>query len=170
MPKAKLNMETARQIRARKRAGATYTALATEYRVSRATVCRICKGYSYREVGQSRKYQPREAIEKIGKCDWCLKPFRYWHRKIDPPRKFCNRNCALRKANERTKKLPDIKEVSYLYHIRGWSLQRIAIKYGCCFQAVQTAMKRAGIKRRSIKAAGQILQSKRLSSIVAALR
>lgn len=170
MPSAKLNMVTARLMRAERKRGATYPELALRFGVARATVCRVCLNYSYREPWMPRKYQPREATEKIAKCEWCLKPFRYWHRGIDPPRRFCGRGCALRKANQPKKKVPSSEELSHLYHVRGWSLQRIAIKYGCCFQAVQSAMKRAGIKRRSIKSAGQTLQPRRLSTIVASMR
>lgn len=162
-------MDDARRMRGERCEGATFTVLAQRFDVPRSLAHRICAGYSYREKDQPRKYQPREAISKTAVCENCDSPFRYWHRRIDPPRRFCKRRCNLLFANRDKRKLPSGEELSRLYHLRGWSLQRIALRYGCCFQAVHYAMQRAGIKRRSRKV-GQSTRPKTYAGIMAALR
>lgn len=149
MGKAILNLDQARELRTLRSSGMTYTRLAERFGIKRSTACRVAKGYSYREPGAVRKYQAREAYRDTAVCENCHNPFWYWKRAIDPERRFCTRRCNLLFANRNNKKLPDAQTLATLYHLKRWSLQRIALKYGCCFQAVHVAMKKAGIKRRS---------------------
>ena len=145
----KLNLELARAIRVRRGQGATYLQLSHEFGVTRTTANRVCRLLAWREPGTDRKFAPREAFKTVGRCEHCKQPFRYWRRRNDPTRRFCSRGCNLAFHKPKNRKLPDVETVAMLYHVKHWSLQRIAIRYGCCFQAVHTFMKRHGIRRRS---------------------
>lgn len=153
--RAKLNHEIAEEIRRERASGKTYRQLGAMFGVTPTTANRVIPGLSWRGNGEPRRFTGREAVKCNARCENCNEPFNWWRRKRDPDRRFCSRACNLLFANKGKRKLPDAELIGILYHLKRWSLQRIALRYGCCWQAVHSAMKRAGIKRRSQRKASR---------------